>query len=115
MLLSRPLLLLNRHQSLRYIHLVMATCYELLGVDADADPGVIRSAYLERIQKCHPDLTHDQGTGAQFRSLHEAFETLVDPGKRAEYDRGLAGATSGSGSPPATYPGWDPSPPSGAW
>jgi hypothetical protein len=61
--------------------------YELLGVARDASPSEIRSAYRALAKAMHPDAG---GTAGAFRLLREAYETLNDPGLRAEYDRGDA-------------------------
>src|SRR3954454_19818667 len=58
--------------------------YELLGVSRDASAIEIRSAYRSLAKVMHPDAG---GTAGTFRLLREAYETLIDPGRRAEYDR----------------------------
>ncbi|PRX45973.1 nuclease-like protein [Prauserella shujinwangii] len=62
--------------------------YELLGVRPDATPAQIKSAYRTLARTMHPDTG---GTAGTFRLLREAYETLGDPVRRAEYDRGGAG------------------------
>lgn len=57
--------------------------YELLGVARDASPAQIRAAYRARAKVMHPDTG---GTPATFRRLREAYETLLDPRRRAGYD-----------------------------
>ncbi|MFL6126166.1 DnaJ domain-containing protein [Actinophytocola sp.] len=59
--------------------------YELLGVARDASQDEIRSAYRALAKAMHPDAG---GTAGAFRLLREAYETLVDPARRADYDRG---------------------------
>jgi hypothetical protein len=59
--------------------------YELLGVARDASPSEIRSAYRALAKAMHPDAG---GTAGAFRLLREAYETLTDPDRRADYDRG---------------------------
>lgn len=58
--------------------------YELLGVGRTASSGEIKSAYRTLAKVMHPDAG---GTAGTFRLLQQAYETLVDPGRRAEYDR----------------------------
>ncbi|MEV4317022.1 DnaJ domain-containing protein [Actinocrispum sp. NPDC049592] len=58
--------------------------YELLGVAPDASTSEIRSAYRALAKVMHPDAG---GTAGTFRLLREAYETLSDPVRRAEYDR----------------------------
>lgn len=59
--------------------------YELLGVSRDASPSEIRSAYRSLAKAMHPDAG---GTAGAFRLLREAYDTLIDPELREEYDRG---------------------------
>ncbi|MCI2422736.1 DnaJ domain-containing protein [Saccharopolyspora sp. K220] len=57
--------------------------YELLGVDRDATAAEIKSAYRSLARSMHPDVG---GTAGTFRLLQEAYETLNDPVRRADYD-----------------------------
>jgi hypothetical protein len=58
--------------------------YELLGVAETASTGEIRTAYRALAKVMHPDAG---GTAGTFRLLREAYETLSDPVRRADYDR----------------------------
>lgn len=57
--------------------------YELLGLDRNASQTQIRAAYRSLAKVMHPDAG---GTAGTFRVLQEAYETLTDPERRAEYD-----------------------------
>lgn len=59
--------------------------YETLQVSPNADPDTIQRVYRMLAQRFHPD---NQATGneARFRRLHEAYLTLNDPERRAQYD-----------------------------
>lgn len=59
--------------------------YELLGVPRDATSSEIRSAYRALAKAMHPDTG---GTAGAFRLLREAYDTLADPERRADYDHG---------------------------
>ena len=63
--------------------------YRILHVQPDAPTEIIRMSYLTLMQrmKKHPDLGGDH---AQAALINEAFATLVDPDRRAVYDRTLA-------------------------
>ena len=63
--------------------------YRLLHVQPDAPTEVIRMSYLTLMRrlKMHPDLGGDHARAAL---INEAFATLVDPVRRAAYDRVLA-------------------------
>ena len=59
--------------------------YGILGIPKDADQDTIRSAYRILARRYHPD----RGAGSsteKFRQVVEAYETLIDPGRRQGYD-----------------------------
>jgi hypothetical protein len=62
--------------------------YMTLGVSVDASTDEIRRAYYRQARIWHPDKNGHRLVEAteQFKLIGEAFETLFDPGKRAEYD-----------------------------
>jgi curved DNA-binding protein len=57
--------------------------YSTLGVDKNASPEDIQKAFRKAAMKHHPDRG---GDAAKFQEINEAYSTLVDPQKRAEYD-----------------------------
>ena len=57
--------------------------YQTLGVGRDADGPTIKKAYRKLAMKHHPDKGGDE---QKFKQLQEAYETLSDPEKRANYD-----------------------------
>lgn len=57
--------------------------YELLGVPKQASAAEIKSAYRSLAKTMHPDAG---GTTGTFRLLQDAYETLIDPARRAGYD-----------------------------
>jgi len=59
--------------------------YEILGIDRAASDAEIRDAYRKIAQSVHPD----KGGGVdEFQAVSLAYRTLIDPDKRARYDRG---------------------------
>ncbi|WP_026877967.1 J domain-containing protein [Jiangella gansuensis] len=57
--------------------------YELLDVSPTASPSEIKDAYRRAVRTAHPDVG---GTSGMFRLITVAYETLSDPGRRADYD-----------------------------
>ena len=74
--------------------------YEILGVHQDADPGEIKRAYRAAAKRRHPDISSE--SGENFKELQEAYETLSDPVRRADYDRELLGRR-----PPVVFHDYD--------
>jgi len=60
--------------------------YEVLQVSPKADGETIRRVYRIQAQRFHPD-NLDTGNPEVFRRISEAYEVLVDPQRRADYDR----------------------------
>jgi curved DNA-binding protein CbpA len=60
-------------------------CYEVLQVSSTAEPDTIHRIYRLLAQRFHPD-NKETGDAARFRIIHEAYLTLSDPAKRAQYD-----------------------------
>lgn len=58
--------------------------YKILGVSRDASSGEIKKAYYKLAHKHHPD---KGGDGNKFKEINEAYQTLSDKEKRAQYDR----------------------------
>ena len=82
--------------------------YALLGLEREADPAAIKSAYHEKQRQYHPDryegLAPELKARAEEKSrlFAEVYATLSDPARRATYDRRLAewqGPISRDGTP----------------
>ena len=64
------------------------TFYEILGVSKSASQEEIKTAYKNLIKKYHPDLYQGDKSFAEKKTkeINEAYDTLYDDNKRAEYD-----------------------------
>src|SRR5205809_4731287 len=74
-------------------------CYEVLGVNHDADEETIKKAFRRLAMKHHPDRNPDNPKAEEhFKEAKEAYEILSDANKRAAYDQfGHAGVDPQAG------------------
>lgn len=64
--------------------------YALLGISRTADLAAIKIAYRRLAFDCHPDRNPGSAEAAErFTSITEAYGVLMDPRRRAMYDRGF--------------------------
>lgn len=77
--------------------------YEILQISPNADNETIRRVYRMQAQRFHPD-NLDSGNAEAFRRISDAYEVLIDPRRRAAYDRDHREALrrSAIGGPPVT-------------
>lgn len=82
-------------------------CYEILGVERNADATTIKKAFRQLALQYHPDRNpNNKDAEAKFREATEAYEILSDPQKRAAYDQmgyrafdgGIGGGPGGFGA-----------------
>src|SRR6476661_3639516 len=63
--------------------------YEILGVQKNATPAAIKSAFRRLAKKLHPDANKTDKTAAtKFSELNAAYEIVGDEAKRKAFDRG---------------------------
>jgi molecular chaperone DnaJ len=68
--------------------------YKILGVEKNATQDEIKKAFRKKAHKYHPD--KKDGDEKKFKEANEAYQTLSDEKKRAQYDRfGSAGPQMG--------------------
>jgi len=62
--------------------------YEVLNVERDADPDIIKKAYRKAALKWHPDKNQGNLEEAEekFKEVNAAYEVLSDPNERSWYD-----------------------------
>ncbi|MBT3349312.1 DnaJ domain-containing protein [bacterium] len=71
--------------------------YKVLGVEKKASKSDIKKAFRSAAQKHHPD---KGGDGEKFKKIQQAYKTLSDDEKRAQYDQfGAAGPQFSGGNP----------------
>ena len=63
--------------------------YEILGVQKNATPAAVKSAFRRLAKKLHPDANKTDNTAAtKFSELNAAYEIIGDDAKRKAFDRG---------------------------
>lgn len=68
----------------------MRDYYYILGVDENASPEQIKSAFRKLSMKFHPDKNNgEKFYEDQFKAILEAWDVLSDPAKKAGYDQQL--------------------------
>ena len=66
----------------------MDNFYWILGLTPDtATVADIKANYRKLAKRWHPDHDHSAEAAEMFLKLKEAYETLSDPERKAEYDR----------------------------
>lgn len=78
--------------------------YQILGVEKNASPEDIKKAYHRLAHKYHPDKGGDE---EKFKEMNEAYQTLSNQEKKAQYDR-LRTAFRGSYGGTGRSPGFNP-------
>ena len=87
------------------------THYDVLGVSRTATAEEIKRAYRTLAREYHPDVNKGDQAEEQFKRINEAYGTLSDSLKRADYDQQIAdpgvrgGGVAGAG---AARPGASP-------
>ena len=77
--------------------------YSILGVAKNVTEAGLKAAYRKLSKQYHPDVNPDPGAAVKMQEINEAYNTLSDPQKKAEYDSaGSSGSTQSSGGRPAS-------------
>ena len=79
--------------------------YKILGVEKDATENVIKKAYRKSAIMLHPDKNpEDKEAAGRFKVIGEAYETLMDPEKKAQYDKKLINPSNMSAQKDGGFP-----------
>lgn len=60
--------------------------YDILGVSKKASEDEIKKAYRKLVRQYHPDVSKDPKADEKISEINNAYETLKDKDKRAQYD-----------------------------
>ncbi|KAK1439205.1 hypothetical protein QVD17_05021 [Tagetes erecta] len=87
-----------------------SSLYGVLGISMEATGTEIKSAYRRLARTSHPDV--NDSSGEEFIKIRDAYSTLSDPDKRADYDRRLFrtnryGSYNSSGGSTSFYNGFN--------
>lgn len=67
----------------------MVDFYQVLDVAKDASPEVIKQNYRRKSKEFHPDRNSSSWARQQFETVQEAYQTLIEPDSRRQYDQSL--------------------------
>jgi molecular chaperone DnaJ len=82
--------------------------YVLLGVAQDASAADIKRAYRRLARRYHPGINPgDRSAEEMFQRVSEAYETLIDPGRRQQYDNAGAGRRAAQDTPSFMFAEFD--------
>lgn len=74
--------------------------YEVLGVNRNASPEDLKSAFRSLARQYHPDMNKEDDAEEKFKEINEAYAVLSDAEKRRAYDQfGFAGVNNTGGVP----------------
>jgi len=76
--------------------------YTVLDVNPEATPSQIRTAYFKLAKKLHPDrqAAQDPKATEHFLAVQSAYEVLIDPARREDYDRQRITSSRSETGPP---------------
>jgi curved DNA-binding protein len=69
--------------------------YDILGVKKDASDADIKKKYRKLVRQYHPDVSDDPDADNKIAEINNAYETIRDKDKRAEYDAMLSNPFAG--------------------
>jgi molecular chaperone DnaJ len=82
--------------------------YAILGLQPDASAADIKRAYRRLARRFHPGINPgDRVAEAMYRRISEAYETLVDPDRRRQYDQPGSRSSAPSDGASFEFTGFD--------
>ena len=89
--------------------------YTVMGLDRRASQQEVKERFRVLAKQYHPDLnTGDRTASLKMAELTSAYDTLMDPKRRAALDQATAGTSAGAG-PGSSYTGGFPYDDSDGW
>jgi tetratricopeptide (TPR) repeat protein len=72
--------------------MALVNYYEVLGLEPTCTAGDIKRSFRRKAKELHPDIRSSsrEGSEERMRDLLDAYETLINPEKRSDYDRVFA-------------------------
>ena len=67
--------------------------YKILGIPNNSGEKVIKRAFRMKAREFHPDVNKSPGAEEKFKEVHEAYEILMNPLKRHQYDSQFANSS----------------------
>jgi len=85
----------RRSLHLSVIHLAQQSYYDDLGVHPQSTSKEIKNAFYQLSKEFHPDRNVENPNALKkFQAISEAYDTLSNPKKRTQYDKGVLGRSS---------------------
>ena len=69
------------------LDIIQRDYYVVFGISKTASPDEIRRTFRRKALEYHPDRNINPGAAARFKQIHDIYQTLRDPQRRAKYDR----------------------------
>ncbi|CAJ1383123.1 unnamed protein product [Effrenium voratum] len=81
--------------------------YSVMGLERSASPQEVKARFRVLAKQYHPDLNTDRNASLKMAELTSAYDTLMDPKRRAALDQATAGASAGAGGYTGGFPNFE--------